>query len=279
MEQHIIALIALAAMEIVLGIDNIVFIAILTDRLPAEQRTKARRVGLGVALVMRILLLLSITAVMQLTTPLIDWVDLGAPQAWFEPSAEVEVPEDGAARSFEPSHIESDEELAARRTLDGRDLILLFGGLFLIVKTVREIHHQFNPEGEYELKRAAVTFGGVLFQIAVMDLIFSLDSVITAVGMVDEILVMIAAVIAAVGVMVVFADRISNFVSRHPTLKMLALSFLMLIGVMLVAEGIGTHIQKGYIYFAMAFSLLVEFLNMAVRTKHVDQTPSVEPVV
>ncbi|MHC4875014.1 MAG: TerC family protein [Planctomycetota bacterium] len=274
MEQHIIALIALTAMEIVLGIDNIVFIAILTDRLPTEQRAKARRLGLIVALVMRILLLLSITAVMQLTTPLIDWTDLGVPQSWFEAAVD---PTEGAAPSFEPARIESPAELAARRTLDGRDLILLIGGLFLIVKTVREIHHQFNPDDEHDVKRRAATFGGVLFQIALMDLIFSLDSVITAVGMVDEILVMIAAVIVAVGVMVVFADRISNFVSQHPTLKMLALSFLMLIGVMLVAEGIGTHIEKGYIYFAMAFSLLVEFLNMAVRTREADQTPSIEP--
>ena len=274
MEQHIIALIALTAMEIVLGIDNIVFIAILTDRLPSEQRTKARRVGLAVALVMRILLLLSITAVMQLTTPLIDWVDLGVPQSWFEASATA--PADTATQSFQPAHVESPEELAARRTLDGRDLILLFGGLFLIVKTVREIHEQFNAEHDEEARKGAVTFGAVLFQIALMDLIFSLDSVITAVGMVDEILVMITAVIVAVGVMVVFADRISNFVSQHPTLKMLALSFLMLIGVMLVAEGIGTHIEKGYIYFAMAFSLLVEFLNMAVRTKEARHTPSPE---
>lgn len=274
MEQHIIALVALTAMEIILGIDNIVFIAILTDRLPSEQRTKARRVGLGVALVMRIALLVSISFVMQLTTPLIDWVDLGAPQSWFEPATAV--PVEDAARSFEPVHVESAEELSARRTLDGRDLILLFGGLFLIVKTVREIHEQFNAEHGEEVKKGAVTFGNVLFQIALMDLIFSLDSVITAVGMVDEILVMIAAVVVAVGVMVVFADRISNFVSQHPTLKMLALSFLMLIGVMLVAEGIGTHIEKGYIYFAMAFSLLVEFLNMAVRTKESSRTPSPE---
>ena len=274
MEQHIIALVALAAMEIVLGIDNIVFIAILTERLPPEQRTKARRLGLGVALVMRIALLLSISAMMHLTTPLLDWVDLGAPQSWFEPAAAVSG--EDAAHAFAPVHVETAEELAARRTLDGRDLILLVGGLFLIFKTVREIHEQFSGEPYEEIRKGAVTFGSVLFQIALMDLIFSLDSVITAVGMVDEILVMIAAVVVAVGVMVVFADRISNFVSRHPTLKMLALSFLMLIGVMLVAEGIGTHIQKGYIYFAMAFSLLVEFLNMAVRTKESNRTSSVE---
>lgn len=274
MEQHIIALVALTAMEIILGIDNIVFIAILTERLPPEQRTKARRLGLGVALVMRIALLLSISAVMHLTTPLVDWVDLGAPQSWFEPAAAVSA--EDTAKSFAPTHVETAEELAARRTLDGRDLILLIGGLFLIVKTVREIHEQFSGEPHEEIRKGAVTFGSVLVQIALMDLIFSLDSVITAVGMVDDILVMIAAVVVAVGVMVVFADRISNFVSRHPTLKMLALSFLMLIGVMLVAEGIGTHIEKGYIYFAMAFSLLVEFLNMAVRTKESDRTPSPE---
>jgi predicted tellurium resistance membrane protein TerC len=279
MEQHIIALVALTAMEIVLGIDNIVFIAILTERLPSEQRTKARRLGLGVALAMRIVLLMSISAVMHLTTPLVDWVDLGAPESWFKPAAVS--PADGAeepTKSFEPARIITAEELTARRTLDGRDLILLIGGLFLIVKTVREIHAQFSGEPHGKVKNGAATFGNVLFQIALMDLIFSLDSVITAVGMVDEILVMIAAVVVAIGVMVVFADRISNFVSRHPTLKMLALSFLMLIGVMLVAEGIGTHIEKGYIYFAMAFSLLVEFLNMATRNREANHPPAAEAV-
>lgn len=266
MEQHLIALIALTAMEIILGIDNIVFIAILTDRLPEDQRTKARRLGLAVALVLRILLLLSISAVMQLSTPLIDWVDAGVPAEWFEPAA-VPAAEESGMSLGRPVRTVSPEEVAARRTLDGRDLILLLGGLFLIGKTVREIHHQFDEATRGHVAHGAVTFGSVLVQIGAMDLIFSLDSVITAVGMVESVPVMISAVVIAVGVMVAFADRISNFVSRHPTLKMLALSFLMLIGVMLVAEGIGTHVEKGYIYFAMAFSLFVEFLNMAVRSK------------
>lgn len=255
-------------MEIVLGIDNIVFIAILTDRLPAESRPKARRLGLAVALVMRILLLLGISWVMQLTTPVFAWTDLGAPEAWFE-SAPAAEPVDDDALKLVPEHVDSEAELHARKHVDGRDLILLIGGLFLIVKTVKEIHHQFDGSDEHEQAsngKKVVTFGSVIAQIAVMDLIFSLDSVITAIGMVDDVSVMITAVVISVGVMIIFADRVSNFVSAHPTLKMLAMSFLMLIGVMLVAEGFGTHIEKGYIYFAMAFSLIVECLNMRVRS-------------
>jgi predicted tellurium resistance membrane protein TerC len=265
-----IALVALSAMEIVLGIDNIVFIAILTDRLPAEQRSGARRLGLGIAMVMRIILLLCISWVMGLTTPMFEWPDIGAPESWFmvenhaaslegEALSEVEI-------AIEAKHL---EEI---RGVSGRDLILLLGGLFLIVKTVKEVHEE-TAGGEHHAETGkVVTFRGALIQIALLDLVFSLDSVITAVGMVDEVWVMIVAIIISVGVMVLFADKVSNFVSTNPSLKMLALNFLLLIGVMLLAEGIGTHVEKGYIYFAMAFALLVEVLNIKVREKTVAST-------
>ena len=251
----LIALVALAAMEIVLGIDNIVFIAILTDRLPEEKRSAGRRVGLSIALVMRIGLLLGISWVMGLTSPVFAWTDFGAPDAWFEVAATAEFPDHEA------------ERLNEVKTVSGRDLILLLGGLFLIFKTVKEMHEQIAGEHHFEGSKKPITFTAALVQIALLDLVFSLDSVITAVGMVDDVRIMIGAVIIAVGVMVAFADRISNFVSAHPTLKILALSFLLLIGVMLLAEGVGTHVEKGYIYFAMAFSLFVEFLNMKIRSK------------
>lgn len=251
----LIALIALAAMEIVLGIDNIVFIAILTDRLPEAKRSAGRRVGLLIALVMRIGLLFGISAVMQLTSPVFAWTDFGAPDAWFQVAANAEFPDHETERLHEV------------RTVSGRDLILLLGGLFLIFKTVKEMHEQIAGEHHLEGSKKPITFIAALVQIALLDLVFSLDSVITAVGMVDDVRIMIGAVVISVGVMVAFADRISNFVSTHPTLKVLALSFLLLIGVMLLAEGAGTHVEKGYIYFAMAFSLFVEFLNMKIRSK------------
>jgi predicted tellurium resistance membrane protein TerC len=251
----LIALVALAAMEIVLGIDNIVFIAILTDRLPEESRSSGRRVGLSIALVMRIGLLLGISWVMGLTTPVFAWTEIGAPDAWFEVAATAQFPDHEA------------ERLEEVRTVSGRDLILLLGGMFLIFKTVREMHEQISGEHHLTGTKKPITFTAALVQIALLDLVFSLDSVITAVGMVDDVRIMIAAVVISVGVMVAFADRISNFVTSHPTLKVLALSFLLLIGVMLLAEGAGTHVEKGYIYFAMAFSLFVEFLNMKVRSK------------
>lgn len=251
----LIALVALAAMEIVLGIDNIVFIAILTDRLPEQKRTVGRRTGLLIALVMRIGLLFGISAVMQLTSPVFAWTDIGAPDAWFQVTPDAEFPDHEA------------ERLNDLRLVSGRDLILLFGGLFLIFKTVKEMHEQISGGHQITGISRPITFTAALVQIALLDLVFSLDSVITAVGMVDDVRIMIGAVIIAVGVMVAFADRVSNFVSAHPTLKILALSFLLLIGVMLLAEGVGTGIEKGYIYFAMAFSLFVEFLNMKIRSK------------
>ena len=223
-----ISLVTLAAMEIVLGIDNIVFLTILAGRLPAAEQPSARRLGLVFALATRLGLLFAITWVMGLTRPLFSVLG---------------------------------------HAISGRDLILLGGGLFLMAKATFEIHDKL--EVTHEEREAAPKGRGVFWlviaQIAVLDIVFSLDSVITAVGMAQHLPVMVAAMILAVGVMLVFAGPVGDFVERHPTMKMLALSFLILIGVMLVAEGLGRHIEKGYIYFAMAFSLLVELLNMRVR--------------
>jgi predicted tellurium resistance membrane protein TerC len=216
----------LTVLEIVLGIDNIVFISILADKLPHAQQARARLIGLGLAMLTRILLLLSLTWIIGLTAPL--FTVLG-------------------------------EEIS------GRDLVLLLGGLFLLGKSTHEIHG--NLEGEEGAVSARVTpsFVSVLIQIMLLDIVFSLDSVITAVGMVDEIGVMIAAVVVAIAFMMAFSGSISAFVSRHPTIKMLALSFLILIGVALIADGLGQHIPKGYIYFAMAFSVGVELLNLRMH--------------
>ena len=209
----------LTVLEIVLGIDNIVFISILADKLPSHQQARARLVGLGLAMLTRILLLFSLTWIIRLTDPL--FAILG-------------------------------EEIS------GRDLVLLLGGLFLLAKSTHEIHGNLEGGGGVTSTRAAPSFASVLIQIMLLDIVFSLDSVITAVGMVDEIAVMIAAVVVAIGFMMAFSGAISGFVSRHPTIKMLALSFLILIGVALIAEGLDQHIPKGYIYFAMAFSVGVE---------------------
>jgi len=255
MWEALIAVVALAAMEIVLGIDNIVFIAIVSARLPEEQRPNARRMGLLAALVMRILLLFTISWVMQAKEPFFYWSSLFGDWEFFT----------------------QHEELNG---VSVKDLILFFGGLFLIWKSVFEIHEKLehHPHGGGETKKAPATFTGVILQVMALDMIFSLDSVITAVGMVKDtvtiggteisgIWLMVTAVLISIGVMIAFANPISEFVERHPTLKMLALSFLILIGVMLVAEGAGTHFNKGYIYFSMTFALIVEFLNMRVRMK------------
>lgn len=227
-----ISLLTLTVLEIVLGIDNIVFISILAGKLPKEQQAKARNWGLGLAMLTRILLLLSITWVMGLTAPLFSVLG---------------------------------------QEISGRDLILLAGGLFLIYKSTMEIHEKLEgAEGE-ENKKIAHSFTGVISQILLLDIVFSLDSVITAVGMADVLWVMIAAVVIAVLIMMFSAGPISRFVEKHPTVKMLALSFLVLIGVSLIAEGLGQHIPKGYIYFAMAFSILVEILNL--RLKKVSAEP------
>lgn len=221
-----VALATLTLLEIVLGIDNIIFISILVGRLPEHQQARGRFLGLGLAMLMRILLLLSISWVMGLTEPLFELMD---------------------------------------KTISGRDLILIGGGLFLLAKSTHEIHGSLEGEEEHQQTSKAVSFGAVLVQIAVLDLVFSLDSVITAVGLAEHVSVMIIAIIISVGVMMLAAGPISDFVERHPTVKMLALSFLVLLGFTLVAEGLGAHIPKGYIYFAMAFSFLVEMLNMRAR--------------
>ena len=238
--EPLIALVALTAMEIVLGIDNVVFIAVLAGKLPKEQQAKARTLGLGAAMMTRILLLCTLTWILKLNEPIFSLVDFGIPAGWL---------------AEEVNHVSV------------RDLILLIGGLFLIGKSVHEIHDKLEGHADARKGGSGASFGGVLAQIAVLDIIFSLDSVITAVGMARELWVMILAIVLAVGVMVVFAGTVSRFVERHPTLKMLALSFLILIGVMLVAEGVGTHVNKGYIYFAMSFSLIVEALNLKMRAK------------
>jgi predicted tellurium resistance membrane protein TerC len=219
----------LTVLEIVLGIDNIVFISILADKLPREQQGRARIVGLGLAMLTRILLLFSLTWVIGLTAPLFNVLG---------------------------------EEIS------GRDLVLILGGLFLLAKSTHEIHGNLEGEEGEKSLRGAPSLVSVLIQIALLDIVFSLDSVITAVGMVDEIGVMIAAVVVAIGFMMAFSGTISGFVSRHPTIKMLALSFLILIGVTLIAEGLDQHIPKGYIYFAMAFSVGVEMLNLRARRVH-----------
>ena len=230
-----VGLLTLVALEIVLGIDNIVFISILSGKLPADQQPKARKVGLAAALITRILLLLSLSWMVRLTAPLFD------------------LPIPGLGEEA--------------REVSGRDLILLVGGLFLLAKAVHEIHHKLEGDEEAMTAGKVVSFGSVITQIMILDIVFSLDSVITAVGMVDQVSIMILAVLISVGVMLVSVNAISNFVDKHPTIKMLALSFLILIGVTLIGEGLGQHINKGYIYFAMAFSVLVELLNLRVRHK------------
>jgi len=220
-----IAFLTLAALEIVLGIDNIVFISILVGKLPAHQQPGAYRIGLGLAMIMRILLLLSLSWIMGLTQPLFV------------------VPLFGA-------------------DVSGRDLVLIIGGLFLVAKSTHEIHDKLEGHEGEKSTRVAASYGAVLAQIMALDVVFSLDSVITAVGMVQQVGVMIAAVVVAVLVMMVFAKSIGDFVLQRPTIKMLALSFLLAIGVMLMADGFGHHVPKGYLYFAMAFSLLVEMLNL-----------------
>jgi predicted tellurium resistance membrane protein TerC len=236
----------LAALEIVLGIDNIIFISILSGKLPEAQRAKARTVGLALAMITRILLLLSLSWIMKLTSPLFSVPFLPMTAAPVAPGA------------HEVANIPGQ--------ISGRDLILILGGLFLLYKSVHEIHHKLEgEEGSAEKDTKGATFNSIIAQILVLDIVFSLDSVITAVGMVSNISIMITAVVAAVGVMLFAAGPISSFVEKHPTVKMLALSFLLLIGVTLLAEGFGQHISKGYIYFAMAFAVMVEMLNLRLR--------------
>ena len=223
-----IAFVTLAALEIVLGIDNIVFISILVAKLPPERQGRAYRIGLTLAMIMRIVLLMSLSWIMGLTAPLFTLPVLG-------------------------------------KAISGRDLVLIAGGLFLVAKSTHESHGKLEGREGSRSARVAASYGAVLAQIMALDLVFSLDSVITAVGMVRQVGVMVAAVVAAVLVMMIFARAIGEFVGRHPTVKMLALAFLVAIGVMLIADGFGHHVPKGYIYFAMAFSLGVEILNLRAR--------------
>ena len=224
-----IAFTTLTALEIVLGIDNIIFISILAGKLPPEQQSRARRLGLGAALITRILLLLSLAWIIRLTAPLFSLLG---------------------------------------QEISGRDLILITGGLFLVGKSTFEIHERLEGKEGHASTRVAPTFLSVIVQIILLDIVFSLDSVITAVGMAESVAIMVAAMVIAMVVMLFSMGTISGFVERHPSVKILALAFLLLIGVMLVAEGFGQHVSKGYIYFAMAFSLLIELLNLRYRKKH-----------
>ena len=224
----VVALLTLTLLEVVLGIDNVIFISILAGKLPAHQQEKARRIGLMGAMVMRILLLLSITWIMRLTAPLFTVLN---------------------------------------HEFSGRDLILAGGGLFLLFKATREIHERLEGEDGHISARVAPSLAAVIGQIMLLDIVFSLDSVITAVGMADDVAVMIAAVVVAVAIMMFAAGPVSRFVENHPTVKVLALSFLLLIGVSLIADGFGMHIPKGYIYFAMGFSIMVETINLRASKK------------
>ncbi|MDD2320443.1 MAG: TerC family protein [Geobacteraceae bacterium] len=224
--QALIALVTLTALEIVLGIDNIIFISILAGKLPHHQQNKARVIGLGLAMFTRIGLLFSLAWMMKLTAPLFTVLD---------------------------------------NQISGRDLILIVGGLFLLGKSTLEIHDKLEGEEGHSSARAAASFAGILIQIMFLDIIFSLDSIITAIGMARQLAIMVAAVVIAVGFMMLFSGAVSAFIDRNPTIKILALSFLILIGVALIGDGLGMHIPKGYIYFSMAFSVGVEMLNLRIR--------------
>jgi predicted tellurium resistance membrane protein TerC len=240
--EWIVPLLTLTVMEIVLGIDNVIFIAMVAGGLPANQQCKGRQLGMALALGTRLLLLLSMSWLLGLNAPLFTLSDLGVTSEW------------------------------ARQEISLRDMILIAGGLFLLAKTTYEIHEKLEGTGVEPIVASGGRFGWTLAQIAILDIVFSLDSVITAIGMAQHVWTMVAVMIIAVGVMLAFAGAISSFVHRHPTMKMLALCFMILIGVMLVAEGLGKHIERGYLYFAMAFALVVELLNMRLRK----QGPSVQ---
>ena len=249
-----LALLTLIALEVVLGVDNLIFIAILSNKLPPEQQSRARRIGLTLALVMRIGLLMLIGWLVTLTQPLFDLGLVGAPNKYGEPSFET--------------------------AFSGRDLILLAGGFFLLWKATKEIHHSMEPEDDSGdlldktpgvATAAKATFGAVIAQIIAIDLVFSVDSILTAVGMTDDVPIMVAAVVITVGVMMVAADPLAKFIEKNPTLVMLALAFLVMIGVVLIADGFGVHIPKGYIYAAMGFSVGVEILNIVQRRRRAGQ--------
>lgn len=233
--QTWIAFLTLTALELVLGIDNVVFLSILVDKLPKRERELARVLGLSLAMLMRIALLFAVSWLVSLTQPLFD---LG------------------------------------QFAFSGRDLILIAGGLFLVWKATREIHEALEgPPHEQEVRRVAATFRGIIIQIVLIDAIFSIDSIITAVGLVDELPVIIAAVVVSIVALIFFSGAVGRFVSEHPTVKMLALSFLLVIGVVLIADGFKYHVPKGYVYFSLAFSVMVEMLNLRVRRKHRERRP------
>lgn len=247
-----LALLTLIALEVVLGVDNLIFIAILSNKLPPEMQSKARRIGLALALVMRIGLLMLIGWLVTLTQPLFDLGIVGAQNNYGEPSFET--------------------------AFSGRDLILLAGGLFLLWKATKEIHHSMEPEDNSGdlldktpglVAAGTATFGAVIAQIIAIDLVFSVDSILTAVGMTDEVPIMVAAVVITVAVMMVAADPLARFIEHNPTLVMLALAFLVMIGLVLIADGFGFHVPKGYIYAAMGFSVGVELLNIVQRRRRV----------
>jgi len=272
-----LGLLFLTLMEIVLGIDNIVFITILSSKLPVDQQPRARRLGLALALVTRLMLLGLLFWMVNgeaFQKPVFHLSDTGIPIQLIErmgaseaiPHSILENADEGTRAQIDNiSKAIHDEHIEESNGISWKDLILFLGGLFLVGKSVYEIHDELGSE-EHEVEPSRGMFMSVLIQIALMDIVFSLDSVITAVGMVDNILIMVLAIIIAVAVMLIFAEPVSRFVDRHPTLKMLALSFLILIGVMLVAESVGAHLDKGYIYFAMFFALIVEVLNIRIRS-------------
>ena len=260
-------LLALTLMEIVLGIDNVVFIAVLAGRLPKEQQALGRNVGLLLALGMRIALLLTLKYVIDhLTGSLFELTDLGVPASWLPDPLSPEAAEAAAHAAETAGHGEEHESaFDAVNRITGKDIVMLLGGLFLLYKSVHEIHKKIEGHDHEHATNEQVSLASVLFQIAMIDIVFSLDSVITAIGMARDQWIMIVAIVVAVVFMLVFSGAISRFIEKHPTVKMLALSFLLLIGVMLIAESAGQHINKGYIYFAMAFSLLVEVLNLRMK--------------
>ena len=283
--DFVVGLLFLSLMEIVLGIDNLVFITILSSKLPKEQQPLARKLGLTAALVTRLALLVLLYFMVNgsyFQDPVFELSDIGIPEAVIEKLVGSEdIPEEflHSIEGDAKSHVEElgkaihTEHVKEANGISIKDLILFLGGLFLVGKSVYEIHDELGGK-QHTVEPSRGMFAAVLVQIALMDIVFSLDSVITAVGMVDDIYVMVAAIVLAVIVMLIFAEPVGRFVENHPTLKMLALSFMILIGVMLVAEGVGAHLDKGYIYFAMFFALIVEVLNIMIRGRHSPEKPA-----
>lgn len=274
MGAWILALMTLASLEIVLGIDNIILLTILVAKLPKEQQKLARQLGLGAALISRILLLFTLSWLASLTAPVFELTQLGVPQAWLLPEVQ-EVPiknKQNVAVERPISKEEAERRFKEINEVSWRDIILILGGVFLVYKSTKEIHAKVTTHEEGSKLKGKETFASVITQIAFVDIVFSLDSVITAVGMVNDLSVMVVAILLAVAVMLFAAGPVGDFVERNPSLKILALSFLIMIGVMLIADGFGQHLNRGYVYFAMAFSFIVEMLNLRVRKVQKTQT-------